>query len=207
MRDGIVPLLSEGIGGMDCRVRVGTDALKLEDCLRGMVCCSVGDSYVEVEPDRVERGGGFCHDTAESWESLREWLEIGDRRDELDPRDGIGCRDEVEVEVDSPDVTEECELCRLLTGRANESPISGDLIEDGSLSLLLENSCEVFFANPLPRLFFFSSRGGTSVICESNSGRDNIGGVKASSLSLRVGIVTGPPPSNVQSSSISPGLE
>jgi len=130
MRDGMVPLLSDGIGGMDCRVRVGTDALRLEDWRRGLECSSVGESYVEVEPDRTERGGGFCHDTDESCDSRREWLERGERLDEFDPRDGNGYRDEADVEVDSPDVMEECEFCRLLTGRAKDDPMSGDLVPD-----------------------------------------------------------------------------
>lgn len=127
MRDGIVPFVSDGKGGMDCRVRVGTEALRFDDCLCGILCRSDGDSYVEVDPDRTDRGG-LCHEAAESCDNRREWLERGERRDELEARVVNGCRDEPEVEVESPEVTEECEFCRLLTGKWRDDPVSGDLV-------------------------------------------------------------------------------
>ena len=88
MRDGIVPVLSgkELGAGRDCRVSVGTDALSCEPCRWGMGrWFSVGESYVDVEPDRIVLGG-FCQELEESCERRREWLERGERlRDEFDP--------------------------------------------------------------------------------------------------------------------------
>lgn len=83
--------------------------------------------------------------------------------------------------MESPDAAEEYDVCRLDDGgRRSTEAFSGENAPEpeSPLSFDLENSCDVFFARPRPRPFFsfFSSRCGTSVSWESNSGGEGAAG-------------------------------